>query len=48
MDSGIVGFSWASAVTTTLAITITVRHNRSNLATAATFNPAFLGMSFLL
>jgi hypothetical protein len=45
MDTaGVVGFSWASAVLTTLAITITIR---SNLATGATFNPAFLGMSFL-
>jgi len=47
MDSaGVVGFSWASAVLATLAITIMVRH-RSNLATVTTFNPAFLGMSFL-
>jgi hypothetical protein len=47
MDSaGVVGFSWASAVLTTLAITVTVRH-RSNPATVATFNPTFLGMSFL-
>jgi hypothetical protein len=48
MDTAVVvGFSWASAVLTTLAITKTVRY-RSNLATVATFNPAFLGMSFLL